>query len=99
MTATSKFTTIHLPAKSGQVSSFAQMVKVAITSALRRWTLYRGRRQVMHLSEFDDHLLRDIGLRREDVYTAIHYRGHEDPTRMLGELAELRLRIKTTRNI
>ncbi|MBB5701153.1 uncharacterized protein YjiS (DUF1127 family) [Ochrobactrum daejeonense] len=99
MTATSKFTTTHLPAKSGQVSGFAQMVKAVITSALRRWALSGGRRQVMHLSEFDDHLLRDIGLRREDVYTAVHYRGHEDPTRVLGELADMRLRIKTTRNI
>jgi len=38
-----------------------------IVSAIRRW---RSRaRSRPHLGEFDDHLLRDIGLRREDVLT------------------------------
>ncbi len=96
MIATSKFTTTHLPAKSGQVSAFAQMVKAVFASILRRWTFSNGRRQVINLSELDDHLLRDIGLRREDIYTAVHYRGVEDPTRVLSELSA-RQRMKAPR--
>jgi hypothetical protein len=54
---------------------------------------------VLNLSSFDDHMLRDIGLRREDIYTAAHYRGAADPTQVLSELADARLRIKATRLI
>ena len=96
MTATSKITTTHLPAVSGQTSTFLQMVKTVFTSIMRRWTFSSGRRQVLNLSSFDDHMLRDIGLRREDIYTAAHYRGAADPTQVLGELADARLRIKAT---
>ncbi|PQA73599.1 DUF1127 domain-containing protein [Brucella oryzae] len=99
MTATSKITTTHLPAMNGQTSTFVQMVKTVFTSIMRRWTFSNGRRQVLNLSSFDDHMLRDIGLRREDIYTAAHYRGTEDPTRVLSELADARLRIKATRLI
>lgn len=63
MTATSKITTTHLPAISGQTSTFVQMVKTVFTSIMRRWTFSNGRRQVLNLSSFDDHMLRDIGLR------------------------------------
>jgi len=96
MTATSKITTTHLPATSAPTFVLAQKVKTAITSIMRRWTFSDGRRQVANLSDFDDHMLRDIGLRREDIYTATHYRGVEDPTRVLNELADARLRIKAT---
>ncbi|MEJ5022463.1 DUF1127 domain-containing protein [Ochrobactrum vermis] len=99
MTATSKITTTHLPATSGPTSTFAQMVKATFTSIMRRWTFSNGRRQLLNLSDFDDHMLRDIGLRREDIYTAVHYRGMEDPTQVLSELADARLRIKATRQI
>ena len=96
MTATSKITTTHLPKMSGETSRLVQMVKTVLTSFKRRWTFSDGRRQVANLSDFDDHMLRDIGLRREDIYTATHYRGVEDPTCVLSELAAARLRIKAT---
>ena len=99
MTATSKITTTHLPAASAPTSTLTQMVKAVFMSIVRRWTFSHGRRQVLNLSDFDDHMLRDIGLRREDIYTAVHYRGTEDPTQVLGELADARLRIKATRHI
>ena len=44
-------------------------------------------------------MLHDIGLRREDIYAATHYRGAADPTQVLSELADARLRITTTRLI
>lgn len=99
MTATGRITTTHLPVTNGLTSTFAQMVKATFTSIMRRWTFSNGRRQLLNLSDFDDHMLRDIGLRREDIYTAVHYRGMEDPTQVLSELADARLRIKATRQI
>ncbi|WP_273793613.1 DUF1127 domain-containing protein [Brucella anthropi] len=99
MTATSKITTTHLPKMSGETSRLVQMVKTVLTSFKRRWTFSNGRRQVLNLSSFDDHMLHDIGLRREDIYAATHYRGAADPTQVLSELADARLRITTTRLI
>jgi uncharacterized protein YjiS (DUF1127 family) len=43
----------------------------------------RNRRQVVSLSELDDHLLRDIGLERADVLAVLAQPGHRDPSRML----------------
>lgn len=99
MTAISKTTTTQLPAKSALTCTLKQMVKAVFTSIMRRWDFRNGRRQILNLSEFNDHMLRDIGLRREDIYTAVHYRGVDDPTRVLSELADARLRIKATRQI
>lgn len=99
MTATSKIPTTHLLATSGESTTFAQKVKAAFSLIMRRWAFRNGRRHVRNLSDFDDHMLRDIGLRREDIYTAVHYRGTEDPTNILSEIADARLRIKATRLI
>ncbi|APX68685.1 MULTISPECIES: DUF1127 domain-containing protein [unclassified Brucella] len=99
MIATSNFTATDLPAGSGRVSAFTQMVKVIFAPALRRWTFSKGKRQVMSLSDFDDHMLHDIGLRREDIYTAMRDRRVEDPTRILSELAIARLRMEAARHI
>ena len=46
----------------------------------------RIRRQVVMLSELDDHLLEDIGLHRTDVDTALAQPLHRDPSRILKEL-------------
>ncbi|MEE1654948.1 DUF1127 domain-containing protein [Microvirga sp. CF3062] len=46
----------------------------------------RTRRQVAMLSELDDHLLEDIGLRRTDVRTALAQPLYRNPSRMLREL-------------
>ena len=33
----------------------------------RLWTNWKARREISHLSQFDDYMLRDIGVSREDV--------------------------------
>ena len=43
----------------------------------------RNRQQVVALGELDDHLLRDIGLVRADLLTALAQPRHRDPSRML----------------
>lgn len=99
MTAISKTTTTYLPATRAETSTLVQTVKAVFTSALRRWMIVRNRRQLMRISELDDYLLRDIGLHRGDVYTATHYRGRENPTRVLRSLADAQRRIEATRHI
>lgn len=99
MTATSKTTMTHLPTKRATPSALKQMVKAVFASVMRRRTLFRNRRHVLHLNELDNYLLKDIGLEREDVYTAIRKRDTEDPTRVLSKLADARLRVEATRHI
>ncbi|MEN5278582.1 DUF1127 domain-containing protein [Brucella sp. TWI432] len=99
MTAISKTTMTQLPATSANASALKQMVKSVFVSVLRRWTLFRNRRHVMRLNELDNYLLKDIGLQSGDIYTVIHTRSAEDPTRVLSKLADARLRVEATRNI
>ncbi|MBD7991446.1 DUF1127 domain-containing protein [Ochrobactrum quorumnocens] len=99
MTAISKTTITPLPATSATTSVLKQMVQAVFTSVLRCWTLFRNRRHVMHLNELDNYLLKDIGLQSGDIYTAIHQRGADDPTRVLAALADARSRVEATRHI
>ena len=46
----------------------------------------RNRRQIAVLSQVDDYLLRDIGLQRTDVRTALAQPLHRDPSHMLKDL-------------
>ncbi|MBC8718403.1 DUF1127 domain-containing protein [Ochrobactrum sp. Marseille-Q0166] len=99
MTAISKTIMTHLPATSTLTSVLKQMVKSVFMSVMRRWTLIRNRRHVLHLNELDNYLLKDIGLQSGDVFTAIHKRSAEDPTRVLAALADARSRVEATRHI
>ncbi|OYR08527.1 DUF1127 domain-containing protein [Brucella thiophenivorans] len=99
MTAISKTTMTHLPATSATTVALKQMVQTVFTSVMRRWTLFRNRRHVLLLNELDNYLLKDIGLQREDIYTATHKRGNDDPTRVLAALADARLHVEATRHI
>lgn len=99
MTAISKTTITPLPTTSTTTSVLKQMVNAVFTSVMRRWTLFRNRRHVLRLNELDIHLLKDIGLQSGDIYTAIHKRGVDDPTRILAALADARLRVEATRHI
>ena len=99
MTAISKTTMTHLPASSTLTSVLKQVVKSVFTSVMRRWTLFRNRRHVLHLNELDSYVLKDIGLQSGDLYTAVHKRSAEDPTRVLAALADARLRVEATRHI
>ena len=99
MTAISKTTMTHLPETSTSTSVLHQMVKSVFTSVMRRWTLFRNRRHVVHLNQLDSYLLKDIGVHGGDIYTAIHTRATDDPTRVLAALADARARVEATRHI
>ncbi len=73
---------------SGTQPSFLQSVYAAIQRAVQTW---RDRQQVSRLVEFDDHMLSDIGLSRNDVQAALDLPFLHDPSR------ELQIRAK--RNI
>lgn len=60
---------------------------IAIIPALNRLIrAARIRRQILMLSEMDDHVLEDIGLQRTDVRRALAQPLYRDPSRMLREL-------------
>lgn len=99
MTAITKTTMTHLPTTSTSTSVLRQMVQAVFASVMRRWTLFRNRRHVLHLSELDSYLLKDIGLESGDIYTAIHKRSADDPTNVLAALADARSRVEATRHI
>lgn len=99
MTAISETTMTHLPATSTSTPVLNRVVQAVFASVMRRWTLFRNRRHVLHLSELDSYLLKDIGLESEDIYTAIHNRSVEDPTNVLAALADVRTRVEASRHI
>jgi uncharacterized protein YjiS (DUF1127 family) len=67
-----------------------QTVVHKVHEALYAW---RNRRQVAVLSEFDDHMLADIGLTRRDVREALDLPFSNDPGR------ELQLRVSRNRSL
>ncbi|MFC4171529.1 DUF1127 domain-containing protein [Microvirga sp. GCM10011540] len=54
-----------------------------LSTLLRLARAARNRRQVAALGELDNHLLRDIGLERTDILSALAQPGYRDPSRML----------------
>ena len=58
---------------------------VAATFVAARVKAVLRRRDVARLSDYDDRLLADIGLTREDVSSAMRRPWPEDPTRLLAE--------------
>jgi uncharacterized protein YjiS (DUF1127 family) len=44
----------------------------------------RRQRAIAHVSSLDDHLLRDIGLSRNEVFDAVHGRGAFQPADVAG---------------
>jgi uncharacterized protein YjiS (DUF1127 family) len=61
------------PAPAGLVTAFLRQVRLAARSL-------NSRRQLARLSEFDDHMLADIGLRRQDLSWALQLPFGADPT-------------------
>jgi len=61
-------------------------------SALRLWRIRRNRRATLHLLDFDDDRLADIGLTRADVHVALFDPRTPDPTGMLDASAAERRR-------
>jgi len=54
-----------------------------LSTLLRLARAARNRRHVVALGELDDHLLRDIGLERADILSALAQPHYRDPLRML----------------
>ncbi|SJZ97117.1 DUF1127 domain-containing protein [Consotaella salsifontis] len=52
-----------------------------------------NRRQAQRIGELPDHLLTDIGLKRDDVYEALNQDWREDPTYRLALTASQRRRV------
>ena len=99
MTTIARTMTTPLSAAGARNFPFAQVAKTVFASVRYRWTLLRNRRHFMRLKDFDDHLLRDIGLRREDIATAAGHGKDEDPMRILCGLADARHRLEAARRI
>lgn len=93
MSATLKMPSVKSSAADGATFPFAVMasfIGVINRGAVRLiqvFTGYRNRRHVARLGELDDYLLRDIGLRRCDLYSVSHCERTQDPTRLLTMVA------------
>ncbi|WP_182086690.1 DUF1127 domain-containing protein [Aureimonas sp. ME7] len=57
-----------------------------------------NRRAAYRVSELPDHLLKDIGLKRDDVHEALHADWREDPTFKMALAAARRRRIGPDRD-
>lgn len=57
-----------------------------LTNLLHFARAARSRRQIVPLSQLDDHLLQDIGLQRGDILAALAQPLHRDPSHVLKEL-------------
>lgn len=61
------------------------------------WTAFRNRRAAFRLLEWDDRMLRDIGLTSNDVRSALAGHLNDDPTARLGDFSnERRAAIRAT---
>jgi uncharacterized protein YjiS (DUF1127 family) len=68
------------PAPGGLVTAFLRQVRIAARSL-------NSRRQIARLAEFDDHLLADIGLTRQDLGWALQLPFAADPAAELERRA------------
>jgi uncharacterized protein YjiS (DUF1127 family) len=68
---------------SQSVSSEAGLLLTVLRKAQEVFGAWKSRREVANLSDFDDHLLADIGLTRGDVREALDLPFSYDPGREL----------------
>jgi len=85
--ATHEFTHTE-PASIGE--RIQRVLEVSATRVAAAWRAARNRRSVGRLLEWDDRMLRDIGLTQNDVRSALAARFAEDPSRHLGFLSSER---------
>lgn len=64
----------------------ATTIRGVATVLQARWSVMRNRRRLKSLEDFDDHLLADIGLTREDLRAARTLPAHLDPTMRLAAI-------------
>ncbi len=69
----------------------AERLRLAVEAGLARlvalWRAERNRRSVARLLEWDDHMLRDIGLTSGDVRSALATPLSDDPSYRLGAMS------------
>lgn len=58
----------------------APSIATLLHRLLQNW---KARREIAHLSRFDDHMLRDIGLTRQSLRTAMNVSLSDDPYALL----------------
>jgi uncharacterized protein YjiS (DUF1127 family) len=68
-------------------SADAGILSAFVRSAGQALRSFKNRRKIVALSEFDDHLLADIGLSRDDVRRALDLPFAHDPALELQRLA------------
>lgn len=86
-------TSIHLEQpQSGIGDRVLQVFAVSANRVAAVWNAARNRRAVRYLREWDDRMLRDIGLTRYDVHAALSGRPTADPSPRLALLADGKVR-------
>ncbi len=68
MTSNAETTTARAANAAGFAAGFMSAVTHAVTAPVRAW---RRHLAIRHLEEFDDHLLRDIGVEREEIRSVV----------------------------
>lgn len=80
-------TTRSTTSRSSSVSALVATTIRGVATALQaRWSVMRNRRRMKSLEDFDDHLLADIGLTRQDLRAARTLPSHLDPTLRLAAI-------------
>lgn len=99
MTTMIRPTRFKLTAAGALAFTFVQTAGQAGAVLVRRVMSIRNRGQVSRLSELDDYLLRDIGIRRCDLVTVSACALKDDPTAILRRLADGQARVNAARRI
>ena len=72
-------------------ASAGEKLRLALETGIARlvavWRAARNRRSVARLLEWDDHMLRDIGLTQGDVHSALATKLGDDPSSHLRSLS------------
>ena len=77
--------TVRAPAGAGQ--RLRQFLAASAALLVALWRAAQNRRRVIRLLEWDDHMLRDIGLTPGDVHSALASPLGHDPSSRLSALA------------
>lgn len=81
------FETFSTESRTPRNRTILTIVAACAAAVVNRVRVWKNRRDVGRLLEWDDHMLRDIGLTQGDVYCAMAIHGHEDPSIQLTMLA------------
>lgn len=81
------FETFSSESRTPRTRSIITIVTTCAAALANRVRVWKSRRQVARLLEWDDHMLRDIGLTQGDVYCAMAAHVDDDPSVHLSMLA------------